>query len=774
MKNKRRAKRQWRTKRMRNGHGEKSVWRRSSQAHSLRFWGQSSVVVPGQIQDLGLLATPTLLKNVLRAERESFEMTSVRVPIMFCGEWIKQNDHYRFNGTEARGIMVPRSTTYAQLIEKVSRIICIDISEFDIEIKFKLKTFDPMPPVPIMNDDDVDYFLEETISGAELKIPLCITYQRKQILVTPITHVDPNVGPDSCPEEHVEPYVEGECLSPNNFVAEDQSIFEFVPETQPNDRRSNEENVNVIVHDDVDGITVSDPTLGNVAHSNNKYMPRVNLFTCSSSFDTDNSHSNTINLPSTEVVGDSDWLMGKKLFSSKEELQQVLFMEALRKNFELKTFKSGKNILVVSVLTILKKNSGTCTFLEVDNANNFKYFFMAIGGCIHGFISSIRPVIAIDGTFLKGKFKGTLFIATALDGNNQLYPVTFGVGDSENDASWGWFLMKLKVAIGEVPNLVFISDRHPSIQKNVNIAFPNVAYGICTHYLKQNLRAKFKEIEVGAIVELAAKTYRPQHFNYFMNEIQKVDERVVKYLQDAGYEKWARCHFDGLRYSIMTTNIAESMNSVLKNPRQLPIHKLLDSIIDKLREWFCDRREEAVNCHTRLTKWAEKELLTKSENSRTYKVVTLNMYEFIVKDGDLNGHVNILDKTCSCREFQLDQLPCEHALAVCRYRETLSVYDMCSRYYSSEAWVAAYAETIYHVGTEEEWEVSEEVQSNEVLPLVEKRKKGRPQKLRIPSQCEEKLSRKCGRCGSRGHNRLTCSAPIPLSNNEPVVRPNET
>ena len=44
-----------------------------------------------------------------------------------------------------------------------------------------------------------------------------------------------------------------------------------------------------------------------------------------------------------------------------------------------------------------KKNMGTHTFFEVYNA-------------------SIRPVIAIDGTFLKGKFKGTLFIAIALDG----------------------------------------------------------------------------------------------------------------------------------------------------------------------------------------------------------------------------------------------------------------------------------------------------------------------------------------------------------------------
>ena len=141
--------------------------------------------------------------------------------------------------------------------------------------------------------------------------------------------------------------------------------------------------------------------------------------------------------------------------------------------------------LLPSYMEMLKKkNLGNRTFHEVDNTNNFKYFFITIGGCIHGFISSIRPVIAIDGTFLKGKFKRTLFIATTLDSNNQFYHFAFGVGDSENDASWGWFQMKLKAAIEEVPNFVFISDRHPSIKKNVNITFPDTVYGICTHHLK--------------------------------------------------------------------------------------------------------------------------------------------------------------------------------------------------------------------------------------------------------------------------------------------------
>ena len=30
------------------------------------------------------------------------------------------------------------------------------------------------------------------------------------------------------------------------------------------------------------------------------------------------------------------------------------------------------------------------------------------------------------------------------------------------------------------------------------------------------------------------------------------------------------------------------------------------------------------------------------------------MYEFIIRDGDLDGNVNILEKTCSCWEFQVD------------------------------------------------------------------------------------------------------------------------
>ena len=144
---------------------------------------------------------------------------------------------------------------------------------------------------------------------------------------------------------------------------------------------------------------------------------------------------------------------------------------------------------------------------------------MALGSCIRGFQSHIRKVVAIDGTFMKGKYYDTLFVAVCLDGNNQIYPLAFGVGDSENDGSWSWFLMKLRDAIGCVDDLVFISDRHKSIEKCVKIIFPSAVHGVCCHHLKMNVHTKFKTDTIMEMYWLAAKAYRRSDFNAFMGQL---------------------------------------------------------------------------------------------------------------------------------------------------------------------------------------------------------------------------------------------------------------
>lgn len=53
--------------------------------------------------------------------------------------------------------------------------------------------------------------------------------------------------------------------------------------------------------------------------------------------------------------------------------------------------------------------------------------------------------------------------ACAQDGNYQIFPLAYGVVDSENDESWEWFMKQLSTFVVNSEQLVFVSDRHGSI-----------------------------------------------------------------------------------------------------------------------------------------------------------------------------------------------------------------------------------------------------------------------------------------------------------------------
>ena len=100
-----------------------------------------------------------------------------------------------------------------------------------------------------------------------------------------------------------------------------------------------------------------------------------------------------------------------------------------------------------------------------------------------------------------------MFVASFMNDNNQIYPLAFGIGDNENDASWEWFLTKLRDSIGNVTNLVFISYHNRSIKKGVATVFPDASHNICMYHLGQNLRSNFEEVDIHKIFVHAAKLY---------------------------------------------------------------------------------------------------------------------------------------------------------------------------------------------------------------------------------------------------------------------------
>lgn len=63
-----------------------------------------------------------------------------------------------------------------------------------------------------------------------------------------------------------------------------------------------------------------------------------------------------------------------------------------------------------------RANPGSHVHLDVAADNKFRMCFFAFGACVMGF-KHCRPMLMVDGTFLKGRHKGVLLSAVAKDGD---------------------------------------------------------------------------------------------------------------------------------------------------------------------------------------------------------------------------------------------------------------------------------------------------------------------------------------------------------------------
>lgn len=275
------------------------------------------------------------------------------------------------------------------------------------------------------------------------------------------------------------------------------------------------------------------------------------------------------------------------------------------RQIDLASLEKGYEDLPSYLYMVRRANPGTVTRLQIDVEGRFKYVFVAFGASVSG-LSFMRKVVVVDGTFLHGKYKGTLLTALAQDGNFQIFPIAFGVVDTENDESWQWFFTQLKLIIPDEKCLAIISDRHKSIGKAIGNVYPLAARGICTYHLYKNILVRFKGGSLFRMVKKAANCYRQDDFYAVFNEIEALNPELHGYLQRADVRMWSRVHFPGDRYNLTTTNIAESMNKVLSKARSFPIVRLLESIRSMMTRWFAERREDARSMKTTLTRAVEK------------------------------------------------------------------------------------------------------------------------------------------------------------------------
>src|ERR1051325_2709310 len=127
--------------------------------------------------------------------------------------------------------------------------------------------------------------------------------------------------------------------------------------------------------------------------------------------------------------------------------------------------------------------------------------------------------------------------------------------------------------------------------------------------------------------------------------------------------------------------------------------------------------------------------------------------------------VNLKEKTCSCRRWELTGLPCVHSLAAMKNRNH-SIDEYIPDYYRKSRYLQVYKPVIFPVNGSNLWVTTE---YPDVMPPKFRKMPGRPKKRRNLEQGEldgtdKKMRRtgfivKCSRCKKVGHNKLTCKVP---------------
>ncbi|PNX59609.1 receptor-like protein kinase HSL1, partial [Trifolium pratense] len=265
-----------------------------------------------------------------------------------------------------------------------------------------------------------------------------------------------------------------------------------------------------------------------------------------------------------------------------------------------------------------------------------------------------KPIVQVDGTWLYGKYKGTLLLAVAQDGNDHIFPVAFAI----------------------------VEDRHPSIKSaydNPENGWndPTCRHVYCIRHIAQNFMRQFKDKKLRKLVVNTVN--QPLH-RYYRNKIAAQNTNAIGWLDNIPIAKWTQAFDEGRRWGHMTTNLAESMNNVFKGIRNEPITALVQSTFYKCVVLFQRRATESAAvlqsgqqyseaCQKRIEEAMHKanshQVIAFDRLNQTFRVMeTVNhnegrpMGRFLLKLGE---------SCCDCGEFQALHLPCSHVIAACSH-----------------------------------------------------------------------------------------------------------
>jgi hypothetical protein len=404
---------------------------------------------------------------------------------------------------------------------------------------------------------------------------------------------------------------------------------------------------------------------------------------------------------------------------------------------------------------------------KIGNKVRFTRMFVALKTCVDGFLTGCRPFLGVDSPVLTGRWRGQLASASTVDGHNWLFPVAYAVFESESSDNWKWFFERLQIAIGSPPGLVICTDAGKGIDNAVTSVFSNgVEHKECMRHLVKNFQKRYRGAVFKKHLWPACRAYNQGHYEYHYNIMQKASPNAIKWIEDNHKHLWNRWKFSNVsKCDYVTNNIAETFNSWIRKEKAQPVIPLMDRIRQLIMEKHDTRRDLAKKWTSRILPHITKDLNARSRNLK-YVIHkghnnTAEIEGTTQKLKTWRHTVDLENRTCSCRRWQITGLPCTHALCLINATRNRDVDDFVDEYYSVDMFKRAYEGVVMPMTGRSQWPKVN--MGFKLWPPLLKRSAGRPRSRRIKGVEEGgKVTgkKRCKRCGQLGHMMKTCNETV--------------
>ena len=227
------------------------------------------------------------------------------------------------------------------------------------------------------------------------------------------------------------------------------------------------------------------------------------------------------------------------------------------------------------------------------------YFFPCF---VKDVLKYVRPVISLDAAHLRSEYKGMLYIASVLSGNNDIYPIGFMIAaGNENKETWIKMLRLLKqacpiISTPERGPFIFVSDRDKGLKPALKKVFPDNCEMSCAKHIEANVTQKFGK-QCGRHVMAMAKTYSVQYYNQLLDLMRtSKSKKAADYVHAIttrgvlwSNSQWTDSNLPP-RFGIVTSNTSESLNSMFNSARDLPWMDAAEKIVDLMLTRICTCR----------------------------------------------------------------------------------------------------------------------------------------------------------------------------------------